>query len=43
MRHKYFKKSTDYFKFFNKNKDFIKLIEIYFTKRRICLVYKKLI
>lgn len=43
MKHKYFKKSSEYFKFFNKNKDIIKLVKLYFTRKQICLVYKKII
>lgn len=40
MRKKYFKKASDYFTFFNKRRDFIKIYRLYYTKRSICIVYK---
>ena len=40
MRRKTFKKSSDYFKFFNKRRDKIKVKELYFTRKKICVVYE---
>lgn len=43
MRKKYFKKPSDYFKFLNKRREFIKINKLYFTKNNICIVYELLV
>lgn len=40
MRKKYFKKSSEYFSFFNKRRNIIQIKKLYFTKKNICIVYK---
>ena len=50
MKKKYFKSNFHYFRFYNKNKELIKVIKIYYTKpkhnslkSKICLLYDKVI
>lgn len=38
-----FKKNIDYFNFYNKYKDKIKLINIKFNKTSICINYEKVV
>lgn len=39
---RYFKNNEAYFKFLNKNKDKIKVKEVYYTKMKLlCIIYNK--
>lgn len=36
---KYFNKNNDYFKFVNKYKNTIDILQVYFTNTKICMIY----
>ena len=38
-KRKYFNKNDDYFKFLNKNKNIIDVLQLYLTNMKICLIY----
>lgn len=40
MRKKYFKKASEYFTFFNKRRETIKIYKLYYTNKSICIEYK---
>ena len=40
MKRKYFKEAREYFNFFNKRRDKIKINKLYFTDKKICIVYE---
>lgn len=41
MKRKYFKDNDSYFKFYNKMKEKIEVIDVYITPKRIGMQYKK--